>query len=375
MLLKSLDLFAGVGGMTLAFRGLCIPQLYCDVCPRSRAVLQDAMQSGRLPEAPVYSDVRQLVDTEVPKADIVLGGFPCQGFSLAGYRRGFQHEQSALFFECLRLLDASGATAVFFENVPQVWSKGREAIVRELAVDRGFELFFCVIPACNVGSPMQRSRWFCLGMKRDCPLRDGEWGVQREYVPYDWSQEPARTAVDPGNRVARLALLGNALVPDCARMAFFRLLSGGEINSFKDQEIQFRPGPDREHVHRRGNRDLGWVAAGQDGVVYHNPLVPLKRFDFPVLRLDPACWQTPEGKRPSPRSRHATITDRVLLTPLWFTPRKSNTSASHRLTKRSYKDLPTQVRFEQGTTDRSLPLNPAFVEHLMGLPLQHTAKA
>jgi site-specific DNA-cytosine methylase len=76
--LTSIDLFSGVGGITLALEGIARPALYCEINSGCRAVLERNMREGRLPKAPIITDVRSLTRASTPKqVDLIAGGFPC----------------------------------------------------------------------------------------------------------------------------------------------------------------------------------------------------------------------------------------------------------------------------------------------------------
>ncbi|EGQ2857461.1 DNA (cytosine-5-)-methyltransferase, partial [Staphylococcus pseudintermedius] len=62
-------------------------------------------------------DIHDVCSSEVPNSDIVVGGFPCQAFSIAGYQKGFEDERGDLFFELLRIVKDKKPEAVFIENV------------------------------------------------------------------------------------------------------------------------------------------------------------------------------------------------------------------------------------------------------------------
>ena len=123
--LRSLDLFSGIGGLTLALKGVARPVAYCEIEPAAVAVLVDRMKGGGLPKAPICPDVRLLTPQWVrenargaPQA--IVAGFPWIGFSLAGKRDGYQNEQSGLFSHILRLLDEHKSIEfLFLENVAQ----------------------------------------------------------------------------------------------------------------------------------------------------------------------------------------------------------------------------------------------------------------
>ena len=121
-LLRSLDLFSGIGGLTLALTGVAKPLVYCDIEPTSLAVLRDNMSNGNLPRAAINTDVRTLTrkwlnenakgkDDVTPNA--LVAGYPCTGFSLVGNRDGYKNEQSGLFTEIMRILDENKSIKFF----------------------------------------------------------------------------------------------------------------------------------------------------------------------------------------------------------------------------------------------------------------------
>ena len=76
-MLRSLDLFSGVGGITHALRGLAHPVMYCERDPGSIGTLKALMHAGKIPRAPICDDVQKLNPASVPKIDIIAAGFPC----------------------------------------------------------------------------------------------------------------------------------------------------------------------------------------------------------------------------------------------------------------------------------------------------------
>jgi len=169
--------------------GICKPVCYCDIDPAAQAVLKlHTRVTQRLPAVVVHTDVKIM---PVPTADCVVAGFPCIGFSVVGKREGFEQPQSRLFYDMLKVIDASRASTVFLENVPGVLKDSRE-IVRELSVKRGFELRWCVLGACHAGAPHRRLRWFCLGLRSGSPLRHMTLQTrQGGYVPGQWTPKDA----------------------------------------------------------------------------------------------------------------------------------------------------------------------------------------
>ena len=116
--IKFISLFAGVGGFDLAFErsGMeCVAQVEID--PSCRAVL-----SEHFPSVPRFDDIRTVGAHNLPACDIVCGGFPCQGLSVAGKRKGLADDRSGLFWEMLRVIYETRPEIVVWENVPGLLS-------------------------------------------------------------------------------------------------------------------------------------------------------------------------------------------------------------------------------------------------------------
>lgn len=92
-MLNGLDLFSGIGGLTLALAPWVRPVAYCENDRYAQSVLLSRISSGDLPNAPIWDDVRTLKAWDIPNVDIVYGGFPCQDVSVAGARAGLDGER------------------------------------------------------------------------------------------------------------------------------------------------------------------------------------------------------------------------------------------------------------------------------------------
>jgi DNA (cytosine-5)-methyltransferase 1 len=114
-------LFSGVGGFELAWTQLGHEVAWmCEVDKKAQAVLRE-----RFPGVTIYDDVRKINPAKVEAVDVLTGGSPCQGFSVAGKRTGLQHEQSTLFHDYIRIMDGladRGLQWAVWENVPGVLS-------------------------------------------------------------------------------------------------------------------------------------------------------------------------------------------------------------------------------------------------------------
>ena len=105
-MLKGLDIFSGIGGITIALQEWVKPIAYCDIERYAQAVLLSRMADGTIPRAPIFKDVTKITNVG-GKVDIIYGGFPCQDISVAGHGKGLEGERSGLFFEIMRLVGAT----------------------------------------------------------------------------------------------------------------------------------------------------------------------------------------------------------------------------------------------------------------------------
>lgn len=373
-MLRSLDLFSGIGGFALALRDVAKPVAYCDWDPKVQAALARLMKDGRLPSAPVIDDVRNLthIAKVAKRVDIVTAGFPCVGFSLIGAREGLNNAQSGLFGATMKVVREVNPGLVFLENVPGILTsnegKDFEHVIASLKAHGYDDVRWTTVSAADLGGPQIRNRWFCLAIKKRPaavtlrPLPFGSWNGA--------GPKPACKAI-PGFDV-RLGMLGNAIVPLAARTAFARLMSGFRVE-FVDPKKQLTIS--FGHVQSVTGRNM------VDGAVVDGNIVSVARPARPPRKsfrivLDPRHYVT--EATPSSLIKTRRITSKVFKQ-LWPTPRHGITGNCNVLTERSMDDLPTVALFASSVSDKPLrrtgpgdKLNPAFVEWLMGYPKGHT---
>lgn len=158
--MNGLDLFSGIGGLTLALSPWVRPIAYCEIEPYARAVLLSRMEAGDLPSAPIWDDVRTLRGDDLPVVDIIYGGFPCQDVSLAGARAGLDGERTGLFREAVRLVRECKPKFVFLENVPGI--RRFVHTVRGELEALGYDCRDGFLSAGEVGANHIRNRWWIL---------------------------------------------------------------------------------------------------------------------------------------------------------------------------------------------------------------------
>jgi DNA (cytosine-5)-methyltransferase 1 len=110
---RFIDLFAGVGGMRLAFEAAGGECVFSSEWDKDSQKTYEA-NFGEVP----FGDITKIPVREIPNFDVLLAGFPCQPFSTIGQRAGFKHEtQGTLFYDVLRIISAKRPAAFLLENV------------------------------------------------------------------------------------------------------------------------------------------------------------------------------------------------------------------------------------------------------------------
>lgn len=168
--MKFLDLFAGIGGFRLGMESAgheCIG--FCEIDKFARAsykAIHDTKGEIELHDITTVSD-----DTirGIGHVDVICGGFPCQAFSIAGARRGFEDTRGTLFFEIARFASILKPRYLFLENVKGLLNHDRgntfEVILSALD-ELGYDVEWQVLNSKNFGVPQNRERVFIIGHLR-----------------------------------------------------------------------------------------------------------------------------------------------------------------------------------------------------------------
>ena len=161
-MINGLDLFSGIGGMSIALTDWVRPIAYCEIDPYCQAVLLSRQSDGCIATAPIWDDIRTFNGENVGCGiEIIYGGFPCQDISIAGLGKGLAGERSGLFFEIMRLAKEIKPKFLFLENSNVIPTRGGKQIIESLT-NIGFKCRWIVKEAREEGSPQIRKRWFCL---------------------------------------------------------------------------------------------------------------------------------------------------------------------------------------------------------------------
>ena len=174
-MLNGLDLFSGIGGISLALSPWVRTVCYVENDQYCQGVLRSRIRDGDLEAAPIWDDVTTFEPGPwVGEIDIISGGFPCQDISLAGNGAGLEGERSGLFWEIMRLAEEIKPTFIFLENVPAICTRGGPEVIEALA-SLGYDSRWGVLSTYDVGAPHQRDRWWCLAHTDQQHGHDGRY--------------------------------------------------------------------------------------------------------------------------------------------------------------------------------------------------------
>lgn len=266
------SLFSGIGGFELGFEATgrfeTRWQVECD--PYATKVLEK-----HWPDVVRHDDVCTWPKATTELVDVLLGGFPCQDISYAGKGAGLNGKRSGLFYEVMRIVREMGPKYVVLENVSALLTRGMGDVLGSLS-SLGFNAEWEIVSAASVGAPHRRDRVFIIGYlgNPNSGLRNGAkqkilagWSIPKlpsaaqsnskladsndqqcegceqetlrgksrlsrksgrscENQRTQWATEPSVGRVADGvpKRMDRLRCLGNAIVPQVAKVVAERLL-------------------------------------------------------------------------------------------------------------------------------------------------------
>ncbi|WP_340151433.1 DNA cytosine methyltransferase [uncultured Sneathiella sp.] len=155
------SLFSGIGGFELGIgnRAECVG--FSEIDTHAVTVFE-----RHFPEHRNFGDITAVNPADLPDFDLLVGGFPCQAFSIAGKQQGFADPRGALFFDVLRLLDAKRPQLFLLENVKGLLGHQQGATFKAIisALDElGYDLQWQVLNSKDYGVPQNRERIFIIG--------------------------------------------------------------------------------------------------------------------------------------------------------------------------------------------------------------------
>ena len=166
--MRFIDLFCGIGGFRLGMERAGHECVWSNDIDENCAKIYEKHFSTK----PDTRDIRRISTDEIPDHDIICGGFPCQSFSIAGRRKGFQDTRGTLFFEVVRIARAKQTPYLFLENVKGLLShdNGRTFSTIISTLDElGYDTQWMVFNSKDFGVPQGRERVFIIGNLRGFP--------------------------------------------------------------------------------------------------------------------------------------------------------------------------------------------------------------
>lgn len=168
------DIFAGIGGIRHAFDALGADCVFSSEWDKHAQMTYKA-NYGDLP----HGDITQIEAADIPKMELLLAGFPCQPFSQAGHKKGFDDTRGTLFFDLCRIIAHHRPKVLLLENVKgfKGHDKGRTfAVVKQSLQNLGYCVYAQVLNAKDFGVPQNRERIYIVAFEG--------------FVPFDFPHPP-----------------------------------------------------------------------------------------------------------------------------------------------------------------------------------------
>lgn len=172
--LRFVDLFAGIGGIRLGFEQVFPDGETVFVSEQDMKAQETYRANFSTPEV-FEGDITKVELGDVPDFDVCLAGFPCQAFSIAGKRQGFNdsykgQSRGTLFAEVIRICEARKPKVIFCENVKGLVTHDRGNTLRVIVgafEEIGYKVHYEVLNSCDFGVPQNRERVFIVCFRQD----------------------------------------------------------------------------------------------------------------------------------------------------------------------------------------------------------------
>ncbi len=172
--LKFIDLFAGIGGFRIALENQGAKCVFTSEWDKE-AQKTYYENFGEIPQG----DITKINEKDIPKHDIICGGFPCQAFSISGKQQGFKDVRGTLFFDIARIAKHHQPKVLFLENVKNLtkhYHGNTLKVILRILDEIGYDAFYQVLVASHYGVPQARERIYIVAFRKDL-------GVNYFYFP------------------------------------------------------------------------------------------------------------------------------------------------------------------------------------------------
>jgi len=162
--MRVVDLFGGIGGFRKGLEEASDKYKFVWYCDNDKYAVK--VYNKNFGEKYEATDIRKVETKDIPEFDMLCGGFPCQAFSIAGHRKGFEDTRGTLFFEIARIIKTKKPKIILLENVKGLLNhKQGETfrIILQALVELGYSVEWMVLNSKFHGVPQNRERVFIIG--------------------------------------------------------------------------------------------------------------------------------------------------------------------------------------------------------------------
>lgn len=179
--MQVVSFFAGVGGIDIAFENAGYNVVWANEYDKNAAITyrKNFPQSYLLVE-----DIKQVQPIQVPKVEVMIAGFPCQAFSVAGYRKGFRDDRGNMFFQLERIFLENKPQVIFLENVKNLLGHdggNTYRVIKNELLQAGYFVTEKVLNACEYGNlPQNRERIYIVAFRDKSAFQCFKWPEKTE---------------------------------------------------------------------------------------------------------------------------------------------------------------------------------------------------
>ncbi|MFJ1327552.1 DNA cytosine methyltransferase [Capnocytophaga canimorsus] len=186
-------MFSGIGAIEYAFKRLNLETYIHFACDNDRFVKQSYFANYDISEDRWYNDVCDIDGTKYKgKIDLLVGGSPCQSFSMVGKRKGFEDTRGTLFYEFARVVKESQPNVFIYENVKGLTNHDNGntfEIIKATFDELGYKYFYQVLNSKDYGVPQHRERIFVIGFKDDSVEFEFPKPIDLEHTMQDFLED------------------------------------------------------------------------------------------------------------------------------------------------------------------------------------------
>jgi len=168
--IKTIDLFAGIGGIRLGFEQAFNEDIETVFASEWDKHARETYEANFMDVLEIAGDITKIREKDIPEFDVCLAGFPCQAFSMAGKRKGFDDTRGTLFFDVARICGYHKPKVIFCENVKGLTNhnKGRTyKTIRDTIEGMGYTVYDKILNSKDFGVPQNRERIFIVAFRND----------------------------------------------------------------------------------------------------------------------------------------------------------------------------------------------------------------